>query len=161
MNQGEKKEKQRVRSNERELVILCVDCTSFLITLTRSEVIFCWEIYSSGKHQILFPPSPPLPSFLFMSLLLSVLSFLFLCLLYTVSSKHTFWVPSRCLPFPYLYIRFNLYLFPTMKTHTAKKLLGISTWMLNIYLSSICLKPDLSSLSNLYHLSKSETKHHR
>lgn len=41
MNQGEKKEKQRVRSNERELVILCVDCTSFLITLTRSEVIFC------------------------------------------------------------------------------------------------------------------------
>lgn len=61
----------------------------------------------------------------------SKFSTFFFFLLYTISSNHTRQIACWCLSFPDLYMRFNLHLFPKIKTHIAKKLLDTSTWISN------------------------------
>ena len=78
---------------------------------------------------ILLQPLFPL-LFLFM-LFDSKFSTFFFFLLYTISSNHTRQIACWCLSFPDLYMRFNLHLFPKIKTHIAKKLLDTSTWISN------------------------------
>lgn len=82
------------------------------------------------------PPLFPLP-FLFMLLWLWVPSSFSLLALYNVIKSYA---PNTICVYNahiYKYInlrRFNLYLSPKIKTHIAKKLLDISTWISNTYL---------------------------